>query len=418
MTVNAQSRPPELMFSHFGIYCADFDRLQDFYTRVLGFAISDSGITGSGIPMTFMTRRPREHHQFVLGGGREAGLPTTVSEVGFKAPDLAELRRLRATLEGEEGVSDVVAVDHGIAWTLYFRDPEGIRSAVSVETGHYVPQPAAWPLDLSRSDADIMGQTEERCRSTAAFMPRDEWRAAKERQYRAEGRLTGEAPETGNPHPAFPRPDDPDRILVRTTGNGKPPPRIAMSHVGFYVHDMAELEEFYTGVLGYAVTGRGSMPAIGAEPSRDYIYLSRDPAEHHQVVLCSGRDLTVPSSVNQLSLRITSLDELRRMDAVLKAHPAVTSMRHTCHGNSFSIYFGDPEGNIVELAVESVWYVPAPHGAPLDLSLTNGELVSWAEEHCRTTPGFMMRADWKSRAREQLVANGHLEAEGLVSHVA
>jgi hypothetical protein len=29
-----------------------------------------------------------------------------------------------------------------------------------------------------------------------------------------------------------------------------------------------------------------------------------------------------------------------------------------------------------------------------------------------------MRADWKARAREELIRNGHLEAEGLVSHVA
>ena len=75
-------------------------------------------------------------------------------------------------------------------------------------------------------------------------------------------------------------------------------------------------------------------------------------------------------------------------------------------------------GNIVELAVESVWYVPAPHGAPLDLSWSDQQLIDWAEDHCRETPGFMMRADWKKRAREELIANGHLEAEDLVSHVA
>jgi len=195
-------------------------------------------------------------------------------------------------------------------------------------------------------------------------------------------------------------------------------PHIAMAHVAFYVHDMDELVEFYDKVLGYAVTGRGTMPAIGEEPEREYVYLSRDPSEHHQVVFCSGRDLSVPSSVNQLSLRITSLDELRRMEKVISTHPGVTSTRYTCHGNSFSIYFGDPEGNVVELAVESVWYVPAPHGAPLDLSLDNDALIAWAEDHCRTTPGFMMRADWKSRARDELIANGHIEAEGLVSDVA
>ncbi len=176
--------------------------------------------------------------------------------------------------------------------------------------------------------------------------------------------------------------------------------------------------EFYTSVLGYAVTGRGTMPAIGDEPEREYTYLSRDPGEHHQVILVSGRDMEAPTSVNQLSLRILSLDELRRMESELTAHPAIGKLRNTCHGNSFSIYFPDPEGNVVELAVESVWYVPAPHGAPLDLSWSDDELIDWAENHVRETPGFMMRADWKKRAREELLANGHIEAEGLVSDVA
>jgi catechol 2,3-dioxygenase len=79
---------------------------------------------------------------------------------------------------------------------------------------------------------------------------------------------------------------------------------------------------------------------------------------------------------------------------------------------------GDPEGNVVELAVESVWYVPAPHGAPLDLTKDDDELIAWAEDHVRHTPGFMMRADWKARARDELIRNGHLEAEGLVSDAA
>jgi catechol-2,3-dioxygenase len=417
MTAAAATKPPALMFSHFGINCENVPKLQEFYTRVLGFAVSDSGTVASGHTITFMTRRPREHHQFVLAGGHPEGRASTVSETGFKAPSLAELRRIKTMLERENGVSDIVAIDHGISWTLYFRDPEGVRSSISVETGHYVPQPAAWPLDLNLADEAIARETARRCRALSGFMSRREWRALKDREFRADGRLTGEATPTGNAEPSFEPPHDPDRVLLRTAGNGTPP-RIAMSHAGFHVHDMAAMEEFYGEVLGYAVTGRGRMPRIGAEPEREYVYLSRDPSEHHQVVLVSGRDLGVPSSVNQLSLRLTSLAELRRMETILKAHPGVTTMRYTCHGNSFSIYFGDPEGNIVELAVESVWYVPAPHGAPLDLAKNDEELIAWAEEHVRHTPGFMMRADWKARAREELIQNGHLEAEGLVSHVA
>jgi hypothetical protein len=285
--------------------------------------------------------------------------------------------------------------------------------SLSVETGLYVPQPKAWPLDLAQSDEAIRRETEGRCRAEPGFMPRSDWRAIKDREFRRDGRLTGEASPTGNAAPDFEPPEYPGRILLRTAGNGAPP-RIAMSHAGFKVHDMAGVTRFYTEVLGYAVTGEGRMPAISAEPARDYVYLSRDPDEHHQVILTSGRDLSVPSSVNQLSLRITSLAELRRMEGALKADPRATIVRYTCHGNSFSIYFGDPEMNVVELAVESVWYVPAPHGAPLDLAKDDAALIAWAEDHVRGTAGFMMRADWKARARDELIQNGHLEAEGLV----
>ena len=39
-----------------------------------------------------------------------------------------------------------------------------------------------------------------------------------------------------------------------------------MSSVGFKVHDLALMTEFYQRVLGYAVTGQGVMPALGEEP--------------------------------------------------------------------------------------------------------------------------------------------------------
>lgn len=411
--------PPALMFSHFGVNCDDADKLEDFYTRVLGFCVSDHGlIRGDKDRIIFMTRRPREHHQFVLAGGRSAEFASTVGETGFKAPDLDALRQTRAAVEAEPEVSDIVAIDHGISWTLYFRDPEGNRCAVSAETGHYVPQPAAWPLDLSASDDEIRRTTQARCEATPGHMTREAWRAEKQALFAAENRLTDEGPETGNENPDFPRPYDPDRVLVHPKENNAPPPQISQAHCGFRVHDMDMMVEFYDAVLGYAVTGRGTMPAIGDEPAREYAYLSRDPSEHHQVILVSGRDMAAPTSVNQLSLRILTLDELRRMERDLNAHPMIGPLRNTCHGNSFSIYFPDPEGNIVELAVESVWYVPAPHGAPLDLSWSDDKLLDWAEEHCHNTPGFMMRADWKKQAREQLLANGHIEAEGLVSDVA
>ena len=42
--------------THFGVHTADLDRMVDFYTRVMGFVVSDSGIGRSGARVFFMTR--------------------------------------------------------------------------------------------------------------------------------------------------------------------------------------------------------------------------------------------------------------------------------------------------------------------------------------------------------------------------
>ncbi len=415
MSVKASDKtkvtPPAVMFSHFGINCDNADKLEDFYTRVLGFCVSDHGLFRDDTDrIIFMTRRPREHHQFVLAAGRPAKYDSTVGETGFTANSLNDLRYAEKILRAEDEANDIICVDHGISWTLYFRDPEGNRCSISVETEHYVPQPAIWPLDLKDTDQEIILQNKERCQSTIGYMTKSNWSLEKKKIYSKENRLTNEGPETGNANPDFERPSS-NRKLLHSVKNNMKPPLIAQSHCGFKVKDMDMMIEFYDTILGYAVTDRGIMPEMGDEPKCEYAYLSRDPYEHHQLILISGRDMNAPTSVNQLSLRILSLDELRRMENELECHPAVGKLRNTCHGNSFSIYFPDPEGNIVELAVESVWYVPAPHGAPLDLSWSNQKLLDWAEDHCHNTDGFMMRADWKIQARKELIANGHLEAE-------
>ena len=41
MSVGAQ-------LTHFGIHTTDLDRMADFYTRVMGFVVSDSGTSKSG----------------------------------------------------------------------------------------------------------------------------------------------------------------------------------------------------------------------------------------------------------------------------------------------------------------------------------------------------------------------------------
>src|SRR3989440_7326454 len=89
-------------------------------------------------------------------------------------------------------------------------------------------------------------------------------------------------------------------------------PRLSFSHVGIFVTDVARMEDFYTRVLGFTVTDRGDL-----ETARGKVYLvflSRDPAEHHQIVMASGRPAGAGfNPINQISFRLDDFAGLREM---------------------------------------------------------------------------------------------------------
>jgi catechol 2,3-dioxygenase len=46
--------------------------------------------------------------------------------------------------------------------------------------------------------------------------------------------------------------------------------------------------------------------------------------------------------------------------------------------------------------------VPRLHGVPIDLSLSNDEIMAQTERHCRETPGFMPLDQWKTEVANRL----------------
>ena len=71
--------------THFGIHAVDLGRMVDFYTRVMGFAISDRGLSRSGANIVFMTQDPECHHQFVLFDGRRQDQAyNPVNQISFR----------------------------------------------------------------------------------------------------------------------------------------------------------------------------------------------------------------------------------------------------------------------------------------------------------------------------------------------
>jgi catechol-2,3-dioxygenase len=166
--------------------------------------------------------------------------------------------------------------------------------------------------------------------------------------------------------------------------------------MGIFVTDPARMEDFYTRVLGFAVTDRGLLG------STSLTFLSRDPKEHHQIVLAGGRPPGAGfNSINQISFRMAEFAGLREMYRRLQAE-GVSELAPVSHGNALSVYFKDPEGNRIELFVDTPWYVEQPVRVPLDMRLADAELWAWAERDARSRPGFRPVAEWRASLKQKL----------------
>jgi catechol 2,3-dioxygenase len=179
----------------------------------------------------------------------------------------------------------------------------------------------------------------------------------------------------------------------------RPAPNLMFSHMGISVKDMAQMEAFYSGVLGFTVTDRGVAGGM------DLVFLSRDPMDHHQVVLASGRPDVMPAntrnpqfgpSINQISFKMGSLADLRDMKTRLDEVGGMNQFPAN-HGIAWSIYAHDPEGNNLEFFVDTDWYIDQPFLIPLDFAKSDEEIVELTRSMCETSEGYEPYVDWRKR---------------------
>ena len=165
-----------LSFSHVGLFVTDLEKMVDFYTRFLGFVISDRGTTSNDGQIVFMTRDASEHHQLVMATGRPADLSfNVINQMSFRVDTLQTLRKLHAGLK-KEPVNILGPVTHGNALSVYFLDPEGNRVELLIGTPWYIPQPARLPVDLGLPDDKLWVSIEERIRTMPGFKSHAEWK--------------------------------------------------------------------------------------------------------------------------------------------------------------------------------------------------------------------------------------------------
>lgn len=164
-----------------------------------------------------------------------------------------------------------------------------------------------------------------------------------------------------------------------------------LKHMGIYVWDLPKMEDFYSHVFGLQVVDRGK----GVKFPRDLLFMSGDPTQHHQLVLATGRSPEAKvSTVMQMSFLVPTLDELRAVKRRALSR-GVKEVYAESHGNSWSIYFDDPEGNTLEAYVDSPYHVPQPYGDPLDLDKPDAEIMADTSARVRKQAGFMERDAWE-----------------------
>ena len=146
--------PAITSIGHVGIYCDDIERMLDFYTRVLGFKITDQRPEGG---FYFLSTRPEvEHHMVLLRpGGRGDG--KVMQQLSFHTGSLAEVREYTRRLRAD-GAHVIETITHGNAVSVYFYDPEGNRLEIYWDTGVWIQQPFKEDIDLEADDEGVMAQ--------------------------------------------------------------------------------------------------------------------------------------------------------------------------------------------------------------------------------------------------------------------
>jgi catechol 2,3-dioxygenase-like lactoylglutathione lyase family enzyme len=131
---------------------------------------------------------------------------------------------------------------------------------------------------------------------------------------------------------------------------------MGLGHVGLYVRDLERMVAFYRDTLGMRITKQNWRAGI--------VFLSADAERaDHEIALFRGRpDGDEPQLINQISLRVATLDDLRvfhrriiaaglRIDAVVN------------HVSALGCYYFDPEGNRSEVfwVTGRACWVPIAH---------------------------------------------------------
>jgi len=175
-------------------------------------------------------------------------------------------------------------------------------------------------------------------------------------------------------------------------------PRLTLAHTTLAAVNLDELLDFYCNVLGFHVTNRGDVPG-GSEIA----FISQDPNNHHQIAMVDGSSPNDAAfvMVDHLAFRTDSLEDLRVLRGRLTT-AGIENILPICHGNAWSLYFNDPEGNGLECFVDSPFHVAQPFASGFDLDQTDEDIETATRELIESEPEFQPMNDWREGFEKQL----------------
>ena len=183
-----------------------------------------------------------------------------------------------------------------------------------------------------------------------------------------------------------------------SASNSPRTPRLILGHATLAARDLDRLSTFYCDVLGFEITNRGP-----AGPDSELLFMSADPAHHHQIAMASGVGVADSAfvMVDHFAFRTETLDDLRSIHANLIAG-GVEGILQICHGNSWSLYFSDCEGNGLECYVDTPFHVAQPFASGFELGQSDEEILKTTIELIDSAPEFKPMVEFQEDLAKRL----------------
>jgi len=176
---------------------------------------------------------------------------------------------------------------------------------------------------------------------------------------------------------------------------------LSWSHALLMVENYDEMLEFYTDVLGFEVTDDGE---IG---DNKVCFMSQGANDHHQIAIVSGKPPgSPPPAINHFAFRTESLAEVKGWYQRLSADDRVDGLGPVTHGNAWSVYFKDPDGNGIEVFCDSPWHVSQPVVDGWDPLADDDSIMAATKEKFASDPEFQPIEDYYAARKAHLASRG------------